>query len=476
MASALVNAMLTDDARTENGMVTNSTSGSNNLDLFFRGGAMRTANAQDIETVFYKALKENHELALRILFWIRDIRGGAGERKFFRTALNKFLTEYSELTREQIFLLCDKVSEVGRWDDLELIANFKQYQSHLFFFLSSVLNNDTSKNGLLAKWLPRQGPFANSFRKFLGKTPKEYRKMLVALSNTVEQKMSAREWTMIEYSKIPSLAMSRYAKAFKKRDEERFDAYKESLKKGEAKINAGAIYPYDVIKSLIHSKEEQIAISQWEALPNFMTSDKKILPVCDVSGSMSSASLSPSLTAMDVCLSLGLYISERNKGIFENSFITFSSEPKIQNLIGNLPNRLKQLRSAEWGMSTDLEKVFTVILNKANQHNIAKEEMPDYILILSDMEFNSASRVDENAIRMIKRKYEESGYSMPQIVFWNLSSRSSNIPVKQNESGVALVSGFSPLILKSVLSANLNPIEIMHATVGIDRYNSYIFS
>jgi hypothetical protein len=315
----------------------------------------------------------------------------------------------------------------------------------------------------------------------MGLTPKTLRKTLVVLSKTVEQKMCANEWTNIEYSKVPSLAMARYTKAFYKHDLTGFGVYLELLKKGETKVNAGAVYPYDVVKTLEQGVKD-LAIEQWKALPNFMEgSTERILPVVDVSGSMvsGSAGKNNNLTCMDVAVSLGLYISERNEGSFKDSFITFSERPQLQKLSGNLYDRYTQLRAADWGMSTNLESVFELILNQSIKHNVPQSEMPTKILILSDMEFNQATRSDYfnrvkrniSAIQMIREEYENSGYQLPGIIFWNIQSRGDNFPVRFDESGTALISGFSPSILKSILGGKeLSPVLIMTETIESERY------
>jgi hypothetical protein len=339
--------------------------------------------------------------------------------------------------------------------------------------IDTIVQGLETKNGLCAKWMPRKGVIFNSIRKVMGLTPKSLRKTLVVLSKTVEQKMCANEWTKIEYSKVPSLAMARYTKAFSKHDLIGFGVYLESLKKGETKVNAGAVYPYDVIKTLEQGVKD-LAIEQWKVLPNFMEgSTERILPVVDVSGSMvsGSAGKNNNLTCMDVAVSLGLYISERNEGSFKDSFITFSERPQLQKLSGNLYDRYTQLRAADWGMSTNLESVFKLILNQSIKHNVPQSEMPTKILILSDMEFNQATGRNNSAIQMIREEYENSGYQLPGIIFWNIQSRGDNFPVRFDESGTALISGFSPSILKSILGGKeLSPVLIMTETIESERY------
>ena len=345
-------------------------------------------------------------------------------------------------------------------------------------------------NGLLlnsqnaAKWLPRKGVVFNRLRKTLNLKPKELRKMLVGLSNSVEQKMCAKEWETIEYSKVPSLAISRYNTAFTRNDETRYLDYLDSLKNGQTKVNVGAVYPYDIIKTLKRGKEVTLANEQWNSLPNFMEGcDELILPMVDVSASMGcSVGGNPNLTCMDVAISLGMYISERNEGDFKDMFMTFSSNPQIQKLMGTLEQRYRQLSRAEWGMSTNLEMAFKTLLNQAIKFDIPQEGMPSKVLILSDMEFDSATSEswnteptwDPTAMSMIDDLYTDAGYTRPGIIFWNLNASDKNFPVRFNDEGVALISGFSPSILKSLLSNpnSLTPINIMLETINNERYSN----
>ena len=201
--------------------------------------------------------------------------------------------------------------------------------------------------------------------------------------------------------------------------------------------------------------------------------EERILPVCDVSGSMQSpAGKNGNVTCMDVCISLGLYISERNEGKFKDAFVTFSESPKLQYLNGKLNDRYRQLQQADWGMSTNLEAVFTLVLNQATKFNLPESEMPTTLLIMSDMEFNQATRSSQSALDMIRTKYESAGYTMPKLVFWNIQSRhAGNFPVQVTDNGTALVSGFSPAILKSLLTGeDMSPVSIMNKTVHSARY------
>jgi Domain of unknown function (DUF2828) len=446
---------------TENGMKTFDSSKSNLVDLFFAIGASR---GKDLSAEFHRALAEDETLALRMLMWARDVRGGAGEREVVR----KVLLGLERKNPNVLKRVLPHLAEFGRWDDLLIFEHDPEIKSMAFDLIHAALK---SGNGLCAKWMPRKGEKAAELRNALGMTPKTYRKTLVNLTKVVEQNMCANEWTDINYSHVPSLAASRYQKAFKKHDPKGYEAYKAKLSTGEAKVNAGAVYPYDVIKARTFGGDDTVIQAQWDALPNYI-GDQLVLPVVDVSGSMSSpVGGNKNLTCMDVSVSLGLYLADKNTGPFKDMFLTFSDRSKIEVLKGNLISKLDQLQQAEWGMSTNLHSAFDSILKYAVKGKVAAEDMPRYILILSDMEFNQCIHYDDSAMQMIERKYEKAGYAVPKIVFWNLHARAGNVPVKHNDKGVALVSGFSPAIMTSILAAeDFNPTAVMLKTLNNSRY------
>jgi hypothetical protein len=469
-----VDALRQKDMLTENGMATNSTSLDACVDLFFNIGAMRGQDKQRLIATFSKAFIEDSKRAMKLLFWARDVRGGAGERQVFKDIL-VYLAENHDLALKPNLHL---ISEYGRFDDL-LSLSGTCLEKEAFKLIADAL---TAQNGLCAKWMPRKGQTAEKLRAFLKFSPKQYRKTLVNLTNVVETKMCAKEWDSIEFGKLPSVASARYQKAFGKNAYESYSAYIQSLVKGEAKINAGAVYPYDVTKSLNHGNST-VANEQWKALPNYMEgANDMILPVVDVSGSMSSpAGGSKTVTCMDVAISLGLYISERNEGPFKDAFITFSSKPQLQVLSGSLKDRYAQMSRSDWGMSTNLEATFKLILDQATKHKLSQDEMPNKILILSDMEFNAAmggggwknepGSWNPTAQQMIEKMYTDAGYKMPQIVYWNIQSRNGGVPVAFDTLGTALVSGFSPAIMKSLLGGDIeSPKQIMDKTIMSERY------
>jgi hypothetical protein len=476
----LMTALKIKSTTTENGMATNTTSLNANVDLFFKAGAMRNANSNSIISLVSKAWDEDPTTCLRILFWARDVRGGAGERRFFRVAM-PYLIEKDPAGFADLMAI---IPEYGRWDDLKYFENTAAEE----YALATITTALERGNALCAKWMPRKGSFAAKIRNFLNLSPKQYRKLIVGLTNVVENQMCAKEWNEINFEHVPSLAMSRYGMAFSKNAQDSFSKYVQGLKKGEAKINTGAIYPYDVTKALY---KNEAAEEQWKALPNYLEGNtEKILPLVDVSGSMGTG-CGGNLTCMDVAISLGLYISERNEGPFKDHFLTFSSNPELQHLTGDLKDRFRQIQSADWGMSTNLEKAYKLILDQAVKHNISQEEMPTQILVLSDMEFDQATNQREEILgwgeqdkntwnstaqEMVEKMFTDAGYKVPNIIYWNIQSRNGNVPVRFDKSGTALISGFSPSIMTSLLGgAEMSPVSIMMETIGKERYSQITY-
>ena len=475
--NSFVSAVKDQSTRTTNGMVARKSTANACVDLFFKIGASR---GKDITKDFVAAYVENKEVALRIAQWVRDARGGAGEREIFRQILT-YLDKHDQDAAAKLLM---KVPEIGRWDDIFVVKSDKlKYQA--YSMLGDALR---AKNGLAAKWTPRKGDTAVEIRNFFGMSPKFYRKSLVELTRVVESQMCSKEWNEINFSHVPSVAHARYKKAFFRNTPE-YAKYVAELTKDpkdrtvQVKINAGAVYPYDVLKGVIGSYNKNYNATelgalqaQWDAMENFI-GDANVLPLVDVSGSMSCkagghASQSAT-TCMDVAVSLGLYCADKNKGKFKDTFLTFSSSPELLHLNGNIVQKVQQMVKSNWGMSTDLVKAMDKILSVAKNGNVPQEEMPEVLMIMSDMQFNQCARFDDSAMQMIKRKFEDAGYTMPSIVFWNLNAH-DNVPVKHDASGVALISGFSPQIMVSVLGGDADkftPESIMLKAVMVPRYD-----
>ena len=446
-------------ARTANGMKAQKSTMNAVVDLFYNIGASR---GKDVTVSFERAYAHDAVLATKVALWARDVRGGAGERQLFRD----ILLHLENLHPDMLDKVLPHVATFGRYDDL-LIFKTEAYKAKAYTLIGDALR---AGNGLAAKWMPRKGDVSIELRKFFGMTPKQYRKSLVALTNVVETPMCAKDFDSIEFGKIPSLAAARYQKAFNRQAPTAYAAYKAGLENGTEKINAAAVYPYDVVKS-IRTGDKAVAKAQWAALPDYMT-DANVLPMVDVSGSMGCpVGGNPNLTCMDVAVSLGLYCADKNKGAFKDAFLTFSERTKLEVLKGDILSKHAQLSRADWGMSTNLHGAFDAILKVATTQNVPEADMPKTLLILSDMQFNQCCRFDDSAFEMIARKYEAAGYAMPNIVFWNLNS-SGNVPVSFDQKGVAMVSGFSPAIMKSILGGKeFTPEAIMLDTINAERYN-----
>ncbi len=455
-------------ALTANGMPTNAHTGSALLDLFFVLGSSR---GQDISTKFVAALTADPVLAVKSLFWARDIRGGAGERDTFRKLMQVLETSRPDLLQRVINL----IPVYGRYDDLAVFQTPALRSQALGFWCAAILAGDA----LAAKWAPRKGPLANELRKVLQWDPKTYRKWLVQHTAVVENHMCARQWDQINYEHVPSVAGARYQKAFNRRDAERYTAYKTAAAAGEARINAGALFPYDVVRS-VKQGDPVAALAQWNALPCLL-GDNRILPMVDVSGSMATSvgGSNKSLTALDVAVSLGLYIADKQQGAFQDMWLTFSASSTIKKLQGDLIAKLAQLENdRDWGMNTSLESAFREILRVAVMGEVAASEMPEYLLVMSDMGIDACVE-DGNAtpMEMARKMFERHGYSLPKIVWWNIAHKvggyggDNNFPVTHNENGTVLVSGFSPSILKRVLQAkNVTPFDVMMDTLNAERY------
>lgn len=472
--STFANAVRNQSARTDNGMKALKSTTSSCVDLFFKIGASR---GKDIVPGFTAAYVENRDYALRIAQWARDVRGGSGERKLFRD----ILSHLAKTDVDSALALMLKTPQLGRWDDL-LVLLGTEIEGEMISMIKDALDKG---DGLCAKWMPRKGEEAAKLRALLGWSPKFYRKRLVELTQVVETQMCAKQWDEINFNHVPSLASARYKKAFARHTAK----YKEWAAKlvsadpevrKEVKVNAGAVYPYDVLKGVYQLSYDRAnrdhVIAQWEALPNYV-GDASILPLVDVSGSMTSLAggynSKSQVSCLDVAVSLGLYLADKNKGKFKDTFLTFSSSPELLNLRGNVLEKAEQMVRSKWAMNTDLNRAIQKILDVAVQHSVPAEEMPRMLLILSDMQFDQCAKHDDSALEMIGRKYAEAGYTMPQVVFWNLNA-ADNVPVKMDQSGTALVSGFSPAIVKSILSADVEqftPEAMMLKTIMNPKYD-----
>lgn len=463
--SKLVKA-LKNDTFTENGAVSYKSTLDSNLDFYYHASAKRGLK-DEVLGLFVNAFAEDEKLAIKSLFYLRDVRGGSGERDLFRHCLN-----HIHRCKPNLFdKLVPFIPYFGRWDDL-LVYFDQSVIIHVVNTLNEDLNSDYPS--LLAKWLPSANTssketvkLGKQWAKYLGLSEKGYRHLLSKLRakiNIVEQKMSAGNWD-IDYESVPSKAHLIYRNAFKKHNPEKYAQYLASVEKGEKKINSSVLYPYELVRGYIDETKEL----QWKALPNyFEDSDENILVMCDVSGSMESGN--SGVVPMDVSVSLAIYAAERNQGLFHNAFITFTDVPKLVYLEGEtLLDKIRETKE-DVGYNTNIQAAFDLVLKTALKHNLSQEEMPTKIFVISDMEFDSCG--PSTNFELVKRKYEQSGYVMPTLVFWNVASRNLQTPVTQNEKGVYLVSGCSPVVFKNALNCKATtPYEQMLDVLNGERYS-----
>ena len=492
---AMKNEMLENfnESVTENGAVGYRTTGKALLDINFAVASLRSANEGEIVRRFQAAFLENKVLAMKWLFFARDVRGGLGERRLFRTAM-KYIAKYEPETARKVVGL---IPEYGRYDDLWSLLDDNELRPYIVEFVSQQLTEDVANSrnrkpiSLLGKWMPSANAssattkrYAKILRNALEMKESEYRRTLSALrryTDVVEVKMSAKMWGEIDYEAVPSRANLIYNGAFLRNDEERRRAFLASLEKGEARINASTLFPYDIVHQYCSGgygrtpKSYDATIEAlWKNLPDLVQGCGNTIVVADGSGSMMSRVGSSGVTALEVANSLAIYFAERSSGEFKNKYITFSSRPQLVDF--SRGQSLRDKISIALGHSeisnTNIEAVFDLILNTAIRNNMRQEDIPANILIISDMEFDCATtgRIGANLFKTIEAKYRNYGYKLPRLVFWNVNSRTNTIPVRENDMGVALVSGFSVNICKMVMSGKTDPFECLLETLNSERY------
>ena len=465
---------------TENGAVTYHTSGKDCLDLFATVGALRHADDQDICKRFLRAYAENPDLAMKILFYARDVRGGLGERRVFRSVL----TWLASNRKGSVVKNLPFIAEYGRWDDILVLLKTPCREEALALLNKQFREDLAALDGsgdisLLGKWLPSVNAsnqetvaMAELIAKSFGLSSRNYRKALTKLRariRIIENNLREKDYTF-DYSKQPSKAMFKYRKAFLRNDGEPYNAFMDGVGRGEAKLHTGTLMPYELVERAYRCSEEerQSLDVTWRALEDF-TTDENALVVADGSGSMYWNSV-PSPAA--VAQSLAIYFAERNKGKFHNHFITFSMSPQLVEIKGNdFVERVRYCGTFNECANTNLEAVFDLVLRAAVENHMPQAEMPAKLYIISDMEFDSCvANSSLTNFKNAKAKYAAAGYKLPDLVFWNVNSRNAQQPVKENDRGVALVSGCSPRIFSMVIGAELNPYDFMLSAIYTDRY------
>lgn len=477
-------------AVTENGALGYASTGKALVDLNFAVASLRNESEEEIIKKFVKAYYEDRVLAVKWLFFLRDIRGGLGERRSFRIIFSYLVSGEKKLAEKLVPL----VAEYGRFDDLLCLIG-TPLEETVFGLFKEQLESDMEKMlnkkqvSLCAKWLPSINASSSETKnaakkivKYLGITAKEYRQMLASLREYIkvtEVLASSGRWQDIVYEHVPSKANLRFRNAFIKHDEERRKAYLESLVKGESKINAGTLMPHDIV--LAYTKEwetladyDETLEQLWNSLDDTIKGAENILCVVDGSGSMTFCIGDSRLEAIDVSNALGIYFAERLSGPYKDHFITFSSRPEYVDLskCKSLREKLELAFSHDDCTNTDIKATFRLVLETAVKNHLTQEELPSTILVISDMEFDYAvtSNNMETLFEGIDREFKEHGYKMPRLVFWNCNSRTNVIPVRENEFGVGLVSGFSVNVCKMVLSGKLDPYECLKEQLDSERY------
>ena len=468
---------------TENGEVTKRSTQSYCLDLFATIGALRNNDTRDIEGRFLRAFAENPLLALKIVFFARDIRNGLGERRVFRNILNYVARNTPEIIAKNIAL----IPEFGRFDDLLALFD-TPCESMALEEIKTQLVRDLdvlAKGGnvsLAAKWLPsintsNAQACANGKKiaRFLGISDKEYRKMLVKLRaqiKIIENNLREKDYTF-DYSKQPSKAMFKYRAAFYRNDQTRYEQFLADVQNGKKTLNTGTLTPFDLVravitKSEISAAERKSLNTTWDKLPA-TENNTNTLAIIDTSGSMTW----PNNIPISVAISLGLYFAERNRGTFANHFVMFSRTPQLIEIKGkNFVDKVNFIRSFCEVADTNIEAVYDLILKTAVKNRLKQRDLPEKLLIISDMEFNECVKnTRQSNFENAKRNFARFGYTLPEIVFWNVNSRNLHQPVSKDERGVTLVSGFSSNIFDMVIGGNLNPYEFMLKTLDTPRYN-----
>ena len=489
---------LTDSANftyTENGAITHKTTKSDLLDMFAMGAAMRKRSDSDVILMFRKAYTENPVYALKCLFYIRDVRGGQGERRFFRVVMKDLASWDTEAALRNLRY----VPEFGRWDDLYVFVG-TPLESAAFNLMKEqlALDMDCKTPSLLAKWMKSENTssnesrrLANITRKAMGMTHKQYRKTLSILRtriNVLERLMSENRWDEIEFDKIPSKAGMIYKNAFARHDlqransEKNVQTYEEFAKDTTKKVNAKTLYPYECVHEAVNAvcgyrtvdETNRLMINKyWDNLEDyFKGASLNALAVVDTSGSMRG-------TPIEVAISLGMYCAEKAQGPFAGHYVSFSSRPQLIRVEGtDFCDKVQRIWKTNLCENTNIEATFDLLLNTAIANRCSQDELPQNIIVISDMEFDMARGCywystretvsKETLMEGISRKWATAGYKMPHLIFWNVNARQNNIPMIGN-GPISFVSGFSPSIFQTIMTGKTG-YELMMETLNKERY------
>lgn len=474
---------------TENGAFAYNTAAQGALlDMFSVAGALRSRSEGEIIAKFKDAFGEDALLATKLLFYAGNIRGGLGERRTFQICLKWLAQNHPEIAIKNIM----NVPHFNRWDILIKAYLGTDAEDQMWAVVEQQLRQDCHNYyekqpiSLLAKWLPSVNASSKAtrhlakiaFRKLHFFNEKEYRTVIHQLREhlrVVENLMSHGRWGEINYEAVPSKAMLRYRNAYLKKDNERFREYQQKLTKGEAKINASTLYPYDLVEKYTNHgyyariKEDEIVEAQWKALPNYLTKPKNILVMADVSGSMSGR-------PMDTSVGLAIYFAERNQGDYHNLYMTFTNKPHYVQIReeATLAQKVHQVMATDAGYSTNLEKAFEAILETAVTMNVSSENMPEALVVISDMEIDKYMRgygidfVDE-----MKKRFEAEGYQFPKLILWNVEARKDTFLTQSQD--VIMISGHSPSQFKALINClDKSGYEVMLEVLNDPMYDCVV--
>lgn len=459
---------------TENGAFAYNTTSNDLLDFFSTAGALRNRTDSEIERKFELAFRENPLFATKALFYTRDIRnGGLGERRTFRICLKWLSNNYPEVVSKNLHL----IPWFGRFDDLFCLLDedSPNNRKEALDFISVSLLKDIDAMlehkpiSLLAKWLPSINTSSEKTRNYakmiisdLHVSEKTYRKVLSDMRNylkVVERSMSDKRWQDIAYKEVPSYAMKNYRKAFLRHDSERFNKYIELVSKGKQKINASTLYPYDLVHQYkldswyqtICGKLDPVIEEQWKALPNYVEGENNFIIMADVSGSMMGRPIETSI-------GLATYFAQRNKGYYKNLYMTFSGEPHFIDISKDktLYSAVNHVATTDIGYNTNLKKAFEYILSTAIENEIAAEDMPKALVVISDMEIDCYSpnyhgwskKGNLDFVQTMKRKFAANGYLLPKLIMWNVEARNDTFLTQDKD--VLFVSGQSASTFKKL--------------------------
>ena len=470
---------------TDNGAVTYATTMSDCLDLFATAGALRSAADSEIVFRFVRAFAEDKDIAMRTLFFARDIRGGLGERRFFRVIIKFLAQSYPETVVKNI----ENIAEYGRYDDILVLLD-TQCANDAISYIKRTLEEDMKAKeagesvSLMAKWLPSENAssretkrLAKMIRTGMGMTSESYRKTLSSLRAYIailENNLREKDYTF-SYLNQPSKALFKYRKAFMRNDAERYGEFIKMAKERPSVLNTSTLTPYDIVTTVIKNRngmakaEREVLDATWNSLENYADSSNTLV-VVDGSGSMYCGCFQ--VTPAAVAESLGIYFAERNEGAFKNHFITFSANPRLVEIKGqDIYEKVKYCMSFNECSNTNIEKTFDLILNTAVRNGLTQKDMPSRLIIISDMEFNiCASDSSMTNFEAAKAKFEKNGYKLPSLVFWNVNSYNRQQPVTKNDRGVTLVSGMSTQIFSMLKDGNMDPYSFMMSVLESDRY------